>query len=706
MFLQLSEPAIWSRKRFDISWGDLLHAAWNCVARWEREAAESRLASAWPPADEVLACLSVRSGFDLLLGAAQFPQGSEVLVSAITIPDMVRIIERHGLTPVPLDVDPALAVPAPGQIASRTTQRTRAVLIAHLFGAAAPLDLHVAISRERGLLFIEDCAQAFRGREYTGHPRADVSLFSFGTIKTATALGGAVARVRDLRLAAEMRRRQDAWAVQPRVEYLCRIAKYVLLKAGSYRTTLTLVVRALRMLGRDYDRLLNASVSGFDADRLFEEIRRRPCAPLLALLARRIATFDAGRQRTHTGRGRRLAEALRGAFDCPAAGVSPHVYWVFPIVTDCPDAARVELLRHGFDSTQGQSMIAVDAPRGREELEPREARRMLDRMLFLPFYEAMPDRELERMTSVLLSLAGGTGRPKPVRTAASPASSAAGRDLAGRTCVITGATSGIGLEIARALAARGATLVPVGRNPQLTREVTDELAAAGSPSVSPVIADLANLRAVRQAAKEIAARHPQIDVLVNNAGIWITEPAASAEGIELTWAVNVLAHHVLTGALMERLRAAPAARIVSVASTFAGNLDLEDVEFRHRGWGGIAAYRQSKAAQRMWTWALAARLAGTRMTANAVHPGGIYTGIYRSPRGIAGAMLRCYARLIKATPREGADTPVWTATAPELEGVTGRFWADRKEVTCPYRDADSHERLWKLLDAQAAQAPV
>jgi NAD(P)-dependent dehydrogenase (short-subunit alcohol dehydrogenase family) len=431
---------------------------------------------------------------------------------------------------------------------------------------------------------------------------------------------------------------------------------------------------------------------------------------LLEVLRRRIATFDPGRQRAHAERGRRLAEALRGAFDCPAAGVSPHVYWVFPILTDRPDAVRVELLRHGFDSTQGQSMIAVDAPPGRDDLEPREARRLLDRILFLPFYEAMPDGELERMAAVLLHLAGGTGVPQPARTPASAfarpseTSPGAGRDLVGRTCVITGATSGIGLEIARALAARGAALVPIGRDPQRTRQVAEELAAAGSPSVSAVIADLADLRAVRNAAHEIAQRHPAIHVLVNNAGIWITQPASSADGIELTWATNVLAHHVLTCALMDRLRAATAARIVNVASTFAGSLDLDDVEFKRRRWSGIAAYRQSKAAQRMWTWALAARLTVTGVTANAIHPGGIYTGIYRSPRGIAGAMIRYYARLAKATPREGADTPVWVATAPELEGVTGRFWAARKEVSCPYRDAASLERLWKLLEAQAAQA--
>jgi retinol dehydrogenase-12/retinol dehydrogenase-13 len=143
---------------------------------------------------------------------------------------------------------------------------------------------------------------------------------------------------------------------------------------------------------------------------------------------------------------------------------------------------------------------------------------------------------------------------------------------------------------------------------------------------------------------------------------------------------------------------------VNVASTYAGDLDLDDVEFKRRRWSGIAAYRQSKLAQRMWTWALAARLQGTAVTVNAVHPGGVNTGIYRSPRGFAGAALRLYARIAKATPRQGADTPVWVATAAELKGVTGRFWAGRKEISCPYRDPSSLNRLWALLEAQAAHA--
>lgn len=278
-------------------------------------------------------------------------------------------------------------------------------------------------------------------------------------------------------------------------------------------------------------------------------------------------------------------------------------------------------------------------------------------------------------------------------------------DLAGRTCVVTGATSGIGLELARMLAARGARLMIIGRNPERTQFVADELSATGREPACAVIADLANLGAVRTAAREIAARSPQIDILVNNAGIWITRPSLSIDGFELTWATNMLGHHVLTCSLMDRLRAATNARIVNVASTYAGDLDLDDVEFKRRRWTGVAAYRQSKLALRIWTWALAARLEGSGVTANAVHPGGVYTSIYRSPRGLVGAMIRIHARLTKASPKDGANTLLWAASARVLEGMTARFLVDRRELPCPYRDSTTLNRLWTLLQSQAALRP-
>lgn len=392
---------MWSRKRFDITWRDLALAALGCLTR--RGAGEAADASGMKPdRGGDLACLSVRSGFDLLLGAARFPQGSEVLVSAMTIPDMVRIIRQHGLVPVPLDLDPDLAFPHPAQIASRVTPRTRALLIAHLFGATPPLGEHIAVARAHRLLFIEDCAQAFRGRDYAGHPDADVSFFSFGTIKTATALGGALARVRNAELLAGMRQRQAGYDVQSSAAYLGRIVKYLLLKALVCRLPFKCLVGMLRLLGRDHDRILNSSVSGFAADRLFELIRRQPCTPLLDQLRRRIGAFDGRRQLRRAERGRRLAQALRGSFPCPAAHLSPHAFWVFPILTDTPDPLRRELARHGFDATQGHSMVVVDPPPGRDDLEPRKTRRLLARILFLPFYDELPDEELDRMAEVLV----------------------------------------------------------------------------------------------------------------------------------------------------------------------------------------------------------------------------------------------------------------------------------------------------------------
>lgn len=392
---------MWARKRIDIKWSDLAAAiAWS-LAPSDRDAAQQQLEREWSPTAEGLACLSVRSGWDLLLAAANFPRGSEVLVSSVTIPDMVRIIEHHGLIPVPLELDAQTALPTAESIAERTTPRTKAVLIAHLFGTAAPLDAHIAAAHERGLLFIEDCAQAFRGREYPGHPQADASLFSFGNIKTATALGGALLTVRRPELLNAMRSRQSQYPVQSQFAYLQRVLKYCVLKLLGTRPGFGALLLALRVLGRDHDRMLNASIRGFPAERLFELIRQRPSAALLKLLRRRLTTFDVQHQQWRKERGERLTAALEPAVTCPAGRVQPHVYWVFPILADDPEATRRFLFEHGFDSTQGQSMIAVPPPADHPEWRCMTSESLLPRLLFLPFYDALPERELQRMARVL-----------------------------------------------------------------------------------------------------------------------------------------------------------------------------------------------------------------------------------------------------------------------------------------------------------------
>ena len=162
-----------------------------------RPTARAIVGDDWLPPEEVILSLSVRSGLDLLLTALELPAGSEMIVSAVTIPDMVRIVEHHRLVPVPVDVDGRTLQPVLEHLERSITPRTRAILVAHLFGTHIDMVPIIELAKQHDLLVIEDCAQAFVGSAYAGHPDSDCALFSFGPIKTATALGGAVVPVRD-----------------------------------------------------------------------------------------------------------------------------------------------------------------------------------------------------------------------------------------------------------------------------------------------------------------------------------------------------------------------------------------------------------------------------------------------------------------------------------------------------------------------------
>ena len=188
------------RHRLDVSVADLAVGLVAALRPGRAERLAERVAMQWAPSGDGITCLSVRSALDLLLTALGLPARDEVLISAITHPDMVRVIRLHGLVPVPVDVDPDTLGPVPRAMEAAMTGRSTAILVAHLFGARVDLDAAVELSRRHDLLLIEDCAQSIRGPTDSGDPWAHVSLFSFGTIKTATALGGALVRVSDVAL--------------------------------------------------------------------------------------------------------------------------------------------------------------------------------------------------------------------------------------------------------------------------------------------------------------------------------------------------------------------------------------------------------------------------------------------------------------------------------------------------------------------------
>ncbi len=408
---------MWVRKRLDIRWSDMLFATAQCLLPRGllprgRRLLQQEVERSWSPAGDTLACLSVRSGFDLLLDQLQLPASSEVLVSAANLADMTRIIEHHGLVPVPVDLDVRRMAPTAEQLGRAVTPATRAILVAHLFGSRVPMDPIVEIAKQHELFLIEDCAQVFDGGDYRGHPESGAIMFSFGPVKTSTAMGGGLLTIRDQELLRRMQSRQEAYPVQKRAAYYLRLLKYSVMKGGSSQIVFGTAVGLCRMLGRDYDRLIGKAARGFPGAKFFKNIRRQPSAPLLAVLGRRLRTFDFHYLAERTARGTRLRRLLPTEWLCPAADVIPNTFWAFPVVVEKPEQVIAALAAAGFDATAAHHLSAGQPPTDRPELDPKQARDALAKMIYLPCYPEMPERALEEMAQALQQALGKTGNEK------------------------------------------------------------------------------------------------------------------------------------------------------------------------------------------------------------------------------------------------------------------------------------------------------
>lgn len=390
----------------DIGWGELIAGLRDCALPGDPTRAQAAAEVAWAPAGS-LACLSVRSGFDLLLQALALPPGSEVLTSAVTIADMAAILAHHGLVAVPVDLDPETLAIDPAELERAITPRARLILVAHLFGSRMPLDPIVDVARRHGLTLVEDGAQAYTGDAYRGHPAADVSMVSFGPIKTQTALGGALLRLRDPGLLDGLRALQDRYPPQPTGAYARRLLLFFGLKLLARPLPLGLAVALLRRLGRDPDRTLSGLARGFPGDDLIGKIRRRPCAALLRMLARRIARPD------RAGVARRVAYAERLFAQIPQVArpgrrAADHRHWVLPILSDRPAELARRLQAAGFDATRSaSSLVVIPPPPGRPPAARASA--MMARTLYLPRYPAMGETQLRRLAA-LAGVLGATPR--------------------------------------------------------------------------------------------------------------------------------------------------------------------------------------------------------------------------------------------------------------------------------------------------------
>lgn len=399
--------SLFVRKRIDMSWSDLVHGMAACMVTRSRASLQHEI-EVWfapprtgEPDPGAVACLSIRSGLDLYLRLLALPRGSEVLVSALTIPDMWRVLEHHGLVPVPVDIDAATLAPRMDALDRGRTERTRAVLVAHLLGTRVDLNPLVAFARRHGLLLWEDCAQAFTDRGFRGHPDSDLAMFSFGPIKTATALAGAVLVMRDAGLRARWRAAQAQYPRQSTRGYFGRLWKYAALKLVTNPLPYALFVRACEWRGTTHDAVIQRAVRGFIGGDFFERIRHAPSRALLSLLAQRLRHADGERVRARALKAERLIALLDGAYACPGHRASVHTHWVCTLLCDRPHELVEALRAEGFDATQMATMTSVPAPQDRADMAPRHAEALLRQLVYLPVYPELPDAELERLAGVL-----------------------------------------------------------------------------------------------------------------------------------------------------------------------------------------------------------------------------------------------------------------------------------------------------------------
>ncbi len=278
------------------------------------------------------------------------------------------------------------------------------------------------------------------------------------------------------------------------------------------------------------------------------------------------------------------------------------------------------------------------------------------------------------------------------------------KSLGGKVCLVTGATSGIGAVTAEALARLGATVAIVGRSPKKSAATAEQIKEqTGNLRVDYLLADLSSLNEIRRVAKEFKTRYARLDVLVNNAGGLFVKRETTVDGIEMTFALNHLAYFLLSNLLLEVLKANTPARIVNVSSMAHSGALIDFANLQVWGWEG---YKRSKLANLLFTYELARRLEGTGVTVNALHPGLVASNFGMNNSGLF-RLMKPLLNLFSISNEQGAQTSIYLASSPEVEGVTGKYFIKCKEVRSSETSYDTAaaRRLWEVSASMTGLAP-
>ena len=331
-----------------------------------------------------LICLSVRTGFDLLLTALDLPPGSEIIVSSISIPDMFSIIEAHQLVAVPVGVDKQTLNTSEEEIRNVLSTKTKAILITHLFGAVADIEGVIALATEHNLLVIEDGAQAYAGDNYKGHSKSDVIMLSFGMIKTNTAIQGAVIVFNNASLSNRVIQLHSQLPKQATPVYLKKLVKAFFIRLMTNRWLYTLFYFLIRIQKKDIDQVLSGFTRGFPGKDILSKIRYGANDPLKRLLACKLDHYNTVKIE------KRKLYAINILSNIPrrmTVGFQnlKNSYWVLPVETEQPEALIAYVRKKGFDVTsKASSLINLTYT---DKTSPDHLN--LEKLVYLPMYPKM-----------------------------------------------------------------------------------------------------------------------------------------------------------------------------------------------------------------------------------------------------------------------------------------------------------------------------
>lgn len=389
---------MWIQKKLDIRWNHLIFSLLFPFPSFflGRDKLLKRISSLWSAKCHSFICLSVRTGFDLLLSALNFGAGGEIIVVAINIAHMFKIIEDHKLKVVPVDVDIQTLQPDIAALKSMINRNTRAVMVTHLFGAKIDIEPVREAIKNQNILLIEDSSQYLY--ELNEDLRSDIKMNSFGTIKTMTALGGAILSVRDGGLFEELKKRYSDYASQSEISYKIKVLKTMLLKFISSRPVFKMLNLICTLFKIDIDKMMYQATKSFTGSDFYDKIRMRPSKQLLLMLAKRLACHSRANIDRHREECLKLNEGLSRRYLIPGIKAKHHTYWVCPVLSKKLQN-KIPYFRSKNFFLSAQHGICLYGGAAAGELKNSET--IINNVVYLPFYPEMPQREKKRLESLL-----------------------------------------------------------------------------------------------------------------------------------------------------------------------------------------------------------------------------------------------------------------------------------------------------------------